>query len=176
MSDDGIEALMRAAARVTGGEALTGALLAQEGVPVALRLVLAAAALTASDKPVNKKSVTASAPAARSATYRDHAELLEQVTTVLPALVQAQIGNVGGGASVTDLARQLQEANLTIQKERETRQRVELQLEHVAAYARELHWRLRDDYDALIREKTEKVRHLRPHHGGAAEKPPGGDW
>ncbi|MFJ1652142.1 hypothetical protein ACIOC2_12130 [Streptomyces sp. NPDC088337] len=162
MSDDGIEALMRVASRVKGGEAFSGELLIQEGVPVALRLVLAAAVLAASDRPVNKKSVTITAPAARSATYRDHAELLEQVTTVLPALVQAQLDRAGSGVSVTDLARQLQEANRTIQKERERREEIEQQLMHVASYARELHWKLKDEYDAVIREKAEKVRHLRP--------------
>ncbi|MGI5515212.1 hypothetical protein [Streptomyces sp. CA-106131] len=167
MSDAGIEALMRAAARVKDGEAFSSDLLVQEGVPVTLRLVLAAAALAASDRPVNKKSVTTTAPAARSATYRDHAELLEQVTTVLPALVQAQLDRAGSGASVTDLARQLQEANRIIQKERELRQRAELERDHVASYARELHWKLKDEYDTIIREKSEKVRHLRP----VAERP-----
>jgi hypothetical protein len=162
VSDDGIEALMRAAARVAAGEAFNGDLLLQEGVPVALRLVLAAAVLAASDRPVNKKSVTTTAPAARSATYRDHAELLNQVTTALPALVQGQLDRADSGASVTDLARQLQEANRTIQNERERREEAERQLTHVAAYARELHWKLKDEYDAIIREKTEKVRHLRP--------------
>lgn len=162
MSDDGIEALMRVATRVQDGEAFSGELLVQEGVPVALRLVLAAAVLAASDRPVNKKSVTTTAPAARSATYRDHAELLEQVTTVLPVLVQAQLDRADSGASVTDLARQLQEANRTIQRERERREEAERQLSHVASYARELHWKLKDEYDAVIREKTEKVRHLRP--------------
>ena len=44
MSDDGIEALLRAAAPVKGGEAFSGELLVQEGVPVPLRLVLAAGA------------------------------------------------------------------------------------------------------------------------------------
>ncbi|TKA09430.1 hypothetical protein [Actinacidiphila oryziradicis] len=169
MSDDGIEALMRAASRIKGGEAFSSELLVQEGVPVALRLVLAAAVLTASDRPVNKKLVTATAPAARSATYRDHAELLEHVTTLLPTLVQAQLDRTASGASVTDLARQLQEANRIIQKERELRQKAELERDHVASYARELHWKLRDEYDAIIREKTEKVRHLRPLPGGMTD-------
>ncbi|MEU7384994.1 hypothetical protein AB0A91_34550 [Streptomyces sp. NPDC042207] len=162
MRDDGIEALMRAASRVKDGETFSGELLVQEGVPVSLRLVLAAAVLAASDRPVNKKSVTTTAPAARSATYRDHAELLDQVTTVLPTFVQAQLDRAGSGASVTDLARQLQEANRTIQEERERREEAERQLTHVSSYARELHWKLKDEYDAIIKEKIEKVRHLRP--------------
>jgi hypothetical protein len=97
----------RAAARVADGETRTTDLLGEEGVPVALRPVLAAAVLTAADRPVTKRSVTAIAPAARSATYRDHAELLNQVTTCMPALVQAQPELAGAQVSVAELAEQL---------------------------------------------------------------------
>lgn len=161
MSDPGIDALMQAAARVTAGEELTGELLGEESVPVPLRLVLAAAVLAASDRPVTKKAVTATAPAARSATYRDHAQLLEQVTAYLPALVQAQLETADTGVSVTDLSRQLQHANATIAEERRKREEAERRLEHVASYARELQWQLKPEFDALVREKVEKVRPLR---------------
>ena len=161
MSDPGIDALIRAAGRVAAGEKLTGELLGEEAVPVPLRLVLAAAVLAASDRPVTKKAVTATAPAARSATYRDHAQLLDQVTAQLPALVQAQLEAAGTGASVTDLSRQLQQANATIAEERRKREEAELVLEHVASYARELQWQLKPEFDALLREKAEKVRPLR---------------
>ena len=76
---DAILALMRVARRVNDGETLTTDLMGEEGVPVDLRLVVAAVALTAADLPVNKKSIISSAPAARSAAYRDHSELLEEV-------------------------------------------------------------------------------------------------
>jgi chromosome segregation ATPase len=161
VSDDGISALMRVATRVAGGETLTTELLGEEGVPVTLRLVLAAAVLTAADRPVTKKSVTTVAPAARSATYRDHADLLNQVTTCLPALVQAQLALAGAQVSVAELAKQLQDAYRSVERERRRREEAERQLQHVASYARELHWRLKAEYDAIIREKAEKVRPLR---------------
>lgn len=161
MNDPGLDALVRAAARVAAGEKLTGELLGEEAVPVPLRLVLAAAVLAASDRRVTKKAVTAIAPAARSASYRDHAQLLDQVTAHLPALVQAQLETAGTGASVTDLARQLQHANDTIAEERRKREEAELRLQHVASYARELQWQLKPHFDAVVREKAEKVRPLR---------------
>ena len=161
MSDDGISALMRAAARVASGDPLTNDLLADEGVPVSLRLVLAAAVLVAADRPISKKAVTAVAPAARSATYRDHAALLEAVTDELPALVRAQLGKAGAPIGASELARQLQEANKIIAAERKRREQAERQLQHMASYARELHWRLKPEFDAIVRERTDKVRPLR---------------
>jgi hypothetical protein len=162
VSDIGIDALVRAATRVAAGEPLTGDLLKQEAVPVSLRLVLATAVLAAADRPVNKHAVTDLAPAARSAVYRDHAELLDQVTAHLPAFVQAQLLTAAPGVSVTDLARQLQQANATIAEERIKREEAELRLLHVASYARELQWQLKPEFDAIVREKAEKVRQLRP--------------
>jgi hypothetical protein len=159
---DDIAAFLRAAGRVAAGEDLTGELLGEEGVPVALRLLLAAAVLAAADRPVTKKSITTVAPAARSASYRDHAEILEEVCSHVPALVQAQLRVAADGPSVTDLSRQLQDAHRRIESERARRQEAESQLQHVISYARELHWKLKGEYDAIIREKTEKVRPLRP--------------
>lgn len=162
MIDDDIAALMRAAARVASGEPLTTDLLGSEGVPVALRLVLAGAALTAADRPVNKKSVTTAAPAARSATYRDHAQLLDQVVSSLPALVQAQLSLVGAQVTAADLSAQLATAHRVIAEERALRKKAEDDLAQVAAYARELHWKLKPEHDEMLRERREKVRPLRP--------------
>ena len=58
-----IAKLLDAAARVQTGEALTTELLADAGVPVDLRLLVAATALAAADQPVTKLSMTTSAPA-----------------------------------------------------------------------------------------------------------------
>lgn len=172
MSDDGIAALMRVATRVAAGQRLTTHLMGEEGVPAALRLVLAAVALTAADRAVNKKSIAAAAPAARSATYRDHAELLEQVKTLIPALVQAQLGLVGTHVSASELARQLENANNIIHDERQLRETAEKRLGEIASYARELHWKLKPEYEATLRERIEKVRPLRSLPAADADIPP----
>lgn len=161
MNDESIQALMRASRRVAAGEPLSNDLLVSEGVPVALRLVVAATALTAADRPVNKKSVTTASPAARSAVYREHAGLLDDVVEVLPALVQAQLKLVGSQVTAADLSAQLARANEVIATERELRRQAEEDLAHVAAYARELHWKLKPAHDEMLRERREKVRPLR---------------
>jgi hypothetical protein len=162
VKDEGVIALLRAAQRIADGEALSAALLSEEGVPVSLRLVIAAVALVGADRPVNKKTITTIAPASRSATYRDHAELLDQVKTVLPALVQAQLSMTGSGRSATELARQLEEAHASIRRERGRRILAEREAQHAASYAAELHLRLEPEFDAIVREREAKVRLLRP--------------
>ncbi len=161
MNDEGVVALMRAATRMADGESFSGDLLGAEGVPVALRLVVAAAVLAAADRPLTKKSVTSIAPAARSATYRDHAELLDQVTRLMPHFVRTQLESVKAGPSVTEMAKQLQEAHRTIDRERRRREEAEQVLKQFASYAAELHWRLKADYDANLKERADKVRPLR---------------
>lgn len=170
MTSDDIAALVRVAARIERGEELTSDLMGQEGVPVALRLVIAAVTLAAADMPVNKKSITTIAPAARSATYRDHAGLLDQAKAVVPALVQAQLGLAGTKVSAADLARQLEATHATIEKERRLREEAEERLKHVAAYARELHWQLKPEYEARLREREEKVRYLHLVPGSPEEE------
>jgi hypothetical protein len=158
---DAILALMRVARRVNDGETLTTDLMGEEGVPVDLRLVVAAVALTAADLPVNKKSIISSAPAARSAAYRDHSELLEEVMEVLPALVQATLRLAGTKVTAVELSLQLEEANRVVGRERLRREEAEMRLEQVASYARELHWQLKPEREALLREREQKVRPLR---------------
>ena len=169
MNDDDLQALLRAARRVADGEPLTSELMGQEGVPVSLRLVVAVVALTAADQAVSKTAILTAAPAARSATYRDHAGLLEEARTALPALVRAQLGLVGREVSAADLAEQLQDAHRTIRDERARRERAEADLAQVAAYARELHWQLKPEREELLRERAEKVRTLRPVEPTEAE-------
>lgn len=117
MSDADLEDLLRAALRVSEGEALTPGLMGEEGVPVALRLVAAVAVLSAADQPVTKSAILTAAPAARSATYRDHAELLEAATVGLPAVVRAELDLVGVKITAAELSSQLQAANRTIHYE-----------------------------------------------------------
>lgn len=157
-----IAKLLDAAARVQAGEALTTELLADAGVPVDLRLLVAATALAAADQPVTKLSMTTSAPAARSAAYRDHSDLMAKLKDLMPALVHAQLESVRREVSATQLAADLEKANNTIAEERARREAAELELESAANYARELHWLLKPEYEAALRERTEKVRPLRP--------------
>ena len=70
MTEDDVAAVVQVARRIHEGEEWSGELMAQESVPVALRLLMAAVALSAAERPVNKKSITAAAPAARSARSR----------------------------------------------------------------------------------------------------------
>lgn len=157
-----IAKLLDAAARVQAGEALTTELLADAGVPVDLRLLVAATALAAADQPVTKLSMTTSAPAARSAAYRDHSDLMAKLKDLIPVLVHAQLESVRREVSVTQLAADLEKANNTIAEERARREAAELELESATNYARELHWQLKPEYEAALRERTEKVRPLRP--------------
>lgn len=161
MTDD-VQAVIRVARRVSGGAPLTSQLMGEEGVAVPLRILLAAAVLTAADQPVSKKAITTVAPAARSAAYREHAELLDQVKAALPALIQAQLELAGNQVTAAKLAQQLENANRIIETERQRRKEAEAELAHVISYARELHWQLRPEHEQLLRERTEKVRHLRP--------------
>jgi hypothetical protein len=163
MTDDGIDALLRVARHVAAGEELTGELMATEKVPARLRLLLAAAVLVAADRPASKKAIVEAAPAAWSATYRNHAELLEDIKTLLPALVTAQLAAGGRPApTAADLRAQLDEAHASIERERARRAEAEEQLRHVAQYAHELHQRLKPEFDEMMREREDKVRQLRP--------------
>lgn len=153
--------LLDAAERVSAGESLTSELLADSGVPVDLRLLVAAAALAAADQPVTKVSMTTAAPAARSAAYRDHGPLMDRLKAVLPALVQAQLGTVRREVSVLQLSADLEKAHQIIAEERARREVAELELAHAVNYARELHWQLKPEYEAALREREEKVRPLR---------------
>jgi hypothetical protein len=160
MTDDDIAALMRVARRIADGEVFSNQLMGEEGVPVALRILVAATTLAAADHPVTKKAITSSAPAARSAAYRDHAVLLEEAKDYLPFLVQSQLDMAGDGISAVALARQLELANNTIHRERQLRDETERRLQHLVSYTRELHWQLKDERDALVRERAVKVRSL----------------
>lgn len=160
--EDGIDALLRAARRVAAGEELTGELMAAEKVPARLRLVLAAAVLVAADRPASKKAIVEAAPAAWSATYRNHAEVLDDIKTFIPALVNAQLSASDRDApTAADLRAQLDEAHASIARERGRRRKVEQQLKDVAQYAHELHQRLEPEYAETMREQRAKVRQLR---------------
>lgn len=159
---DAIGRLLSAAARVKGGDRLTTELLTEEQVPVPVRLLVAAAALAGADQPLTKKSITEAAPAARSAVYREHKDLLDALQDLLPSLVAAQLQPVVREVTVAEVTRQLELANATVEEERKLRDQAEADLAQVVAYARELHWRLKPEYDDMVRERAAKVRPLRP--------------
>jgi hypothetical protein len=159
---DGIDALLRAARRVADGEPLTGDLLTQEGVPARLRLVLAAVALTAADLPTSKRAIVDAAPAAWSATYRNHSALLDDVKTLMPSLVAAQLEALGAMPTSADLRTQLDQANASVDRERKRVQHLEEELRQLREYALQLHRKLKPEYDAMMAERRQKVRQLRP--------------
>ena len=161
-NDDGIDALIRAARRLAEGEPLTGDLLTEEKVPTRLRLVRAATALTAADLPASKRAIVDAAPAAWSATYRNHAELLEDVKTLLPVLVASQLELLGAMPTSSDLRLQLDQANASVVRERKRVEDLEEELRQLRQYALELHRKTKPEYDAMMAERRKKVRHLRP--------------
>lgn len=86
---------------------------------------------------------------------------MDRLKASLPGLVSAQLATTRREHSVADLAAQLERANCTIAEERAKCEALEVELVQVANYARELHWQLRPEYEAQLREKAEKVRPLR---------------
>ncbi|EWT05717.1 hypothetical protein N864_02845 [Intrasporangium chromatireducens Q5-1] len=162
MSADGLEELLRVAARVHSGETLTAELMAEEKVPARLRLLIAAAVLVAADRSPSKKAIIDTAPAGWSATNRNHGAFVEEVQQLLPALVNAQLNARQGAVTSADLRAQLHDAHASVQRERTRRQELEDELRHVRQYALELHRRLQPEYDAMMRERAQKVRTLRP--------------
>lgn len=161
-ADDGIDALIRAARRVSDGEPLTGGLLTAEKVPARLRLVLAAVALTAADLPTSKRAIVDAAPAAWSATYRNHAALLQDIKVLVPGLVAAQLELLGAMPTSADLRLQLDQANASVGRERKRVDYLEEELRQLREYALQLHRKIKPEYDAMMVERTEKVRQLRP--------------
>lgn len=161
MSDGGIDALLRAARRVADGEELTGDLLTEEKVPARLRLVLAATALTAANRPASKRAIVDAAPAAWSATYRNHAQLLDDIKTFIPILVANQLALAGEAPTNADLRQQLDQAHASTKRERDRREELEQELRQLRQYALELHRRLKPEFDEMMRERAQKVSHLR---------------
>lgn len=159
---DGIDALLRAARRVADGEPLTGDLLAEEKVPARLRLLLAAAVLTAADLPTSKRAIVDAAPAAWSATYRNHAALLDDIKAFVPGLIAAQLQPLAAMPTSADLRRQLDQANASVTRERKYVEQLEEELGQLREYALRLHRKLKPEYDAMMAERAEKVRQLRP--------------
>lgn len=168
---DGIDALIDVAGAVHDGTDVSADLFTSAGVGARLRLVVAATALAAAGRPVNKSTIVEAAQVARSATYRNHADLLEAARTVLPSLVTAMLGDRASPDDLHALREQLALAHASIERERQRRREVEEELDQARTYAMELHRRLKPEYDAAMRERETKVRTLRPVPN-APGKPP----
>ena len=80
---------------------------------------------------------------------------------MLPALVQATLRLAETKVTAVELSLQLEKANRVVGSERLRREEAEMRLEQVASYARELHWQLKPEREALLREREQKVRPLR---------------
>jgi hypothetical protein len=131
-------------------------------VPARLRLVLAATALTAADLPASKRAIVDAAPAAWSATYRNRAQLLEDIKTFVPGLVASQLEFLGAMPTSADLRLQLDQVNTSVDRERKRVAELEEELRQLRAHTLELHRRTKPEYDAMMAEREQKVRRLRP--------------
>ncbi|HET6483562.1 MAG TPA: hypothetical protein VFG35_26465 [Actinoplanes sp.] len=167
MSDvDSLEALHLAAAAYA--EATRGGADANElgnhlgNVPVPTRLMLAAAILAAADKPVSTVSLCQVAGVSRGSTYNHHKEAMASIRENIPVLVRAQLAALGETPSAAELFDRVRERDETIRELRAELKAARRERNAALAYARDLHERLRPEFEAIAREKQEKVRHLRP--------------
>lgn len=156
-----IEALRQLAAKVEAGEDVD---LRRElrAIPVPLRVVLGALTLAAADKPLSGKNLAAAGGFSRGSTLRDYGETVATLQKAAPHVIHAQLGEHATAASVTELARELQERDETIAELREQIAQQQRDLDAALSYARDLHEHVRADYEANARERAEKVRSLRP--------------
>ncbi|GAA2670662.1 hypothetical protein [Actinoplanes palleronii] len=135
-------------------------------IPVPTRLLLAAAILAAADKPVSIVSLCQVAGVSRGSTYNHHKEAMTSIRENIPVLVRAQLAALGETPRAAELFDQVRERDETIRELRADLKNARRERNTALAYARDLHERLRPEFDAIAREKQEKVRHLRPIRDG----------
>lgn len=131
-------------------------------VPVPMRVVLGAITLAAADQRLTGANLAAAGGFTRGSTLRDYGDLVTAVRAAAPNFVRAQLGPDVDGPSVTDLAAQLQQRNETIADLREQLHQQQQDLDVALSYARDLHERLRHEFEAIAAERASKVRMLRP--------------
>ena len=130
-------------------------------IPVPARLMLAAAILAAADKPVSIVSLCQVAGVSRGSTYNHHKEAMASIRENIPVLVRAQLAVLGETPAAAELFDQVRERDETIRELRAELKSARRERNTALAYARDLHERLRPEFEAIAREKQEKVRHLR---------------
>ncbi|BCJ42312.1 hypothetical protein GCM10010168_86890 [Actinoplanes ianthinogenes] len=167
MSDvDSLETLHLAAAayaealRDGAGPAALGEHLGD--IPVPMRLVLAAAILAAADKPVSIVSLCQVAGVSRGSAYNHHKVAMASIRENIPVLVRAQLAILGETPNAAELFDQVRERDETIRELRAELKTARRERNTALAYARDLHERLRPEFEEIARERQEKVRHLRP--------------
>jgi hypothetical protein len=150
---------------------LAGASVAEEKVnvaealrhlPVDQRALLAAVALAAADFPVNNVTVARAAGYSRGTAYRNNKEALDLVVENASLLADGLLDRAGDHQSIQVLSAKLQESNLALQRLRERVNKAERERDIAVSYARDLHQQLAPEYKAIVAEKGQKVRHLRP--------------
>lgn len=164
-TDAVIEALLQLADKAAQGEEID---LRRElrAIPVPLRVVLGALTLAAADKPLSGKNLAAAGGFSRGSTLRDYGETVAALQQAAPHIVHAQLGDLATAASVSELARQLQERDETIAELREEVAQQQRDLDVALSYARDLHEHVRAEFEANARERASKVRALRPEPDG----------
>lgn len=130
-------------------------------IPVPARLVLAAAILAAADKPVSTVNLCQVAGVSRGSAYNHHQDVMASIRESLPVLVRAQLAVLGETPSAAELFEQVRERDESIRQLRDTVATLRQDRDTALAYARDLHERLRPEFEAIAREKREKVRPLR---------------
>ncbi|GAA0456849.1 hypothetical protein Ade02nite_05840 [Paractinoplanes deccanensis] len=131
-------------------------------IPVPARLMLAAAVLAAADKPVSIVNVCQVAGVSHGSTYNNHKEAMASIRENIPVLVRAQLAVLGETPSAAELFDQVHERDETIRELRAELKAARQERNTALAYPRDLHERLRPEFEAIAREKQEKVRYLRP--------------
>lgn len=89
----------------------------------------------------------------------------------VPVLVRAQLAVVGDTPSAAQLFDQVRERDEIIRELRDKVQTLQRERNTALAYARDLHERLRPEFEAIAREQEEKVRHLRPVPAQTEDEP-----
>jgi len=135
---------------------------AMKAVPVVIRAALAAAALAASDRPVNAKSVAEIAGYSRGTAHRNNKESLDAILAGMPTLTQAMLEDAREGSTRAELHAELQRRDKKISELRQDIASLKADREVALSYARDLHQQLAPEFHGILAEKQEKVRKLRP--------------
>jgi hypothetical protein len=160
MSDvDGLETLHLAAAAYAeavrdGADSVAlGEHLGNISVPA--RLILAAAILAAADKPVSIVSLCQVAGVSRGSTYNHHKEAMTSIRENIPVLVRAQLAILGETSNAAELFDQVRERDETIRELRAELRTARRERNTALSYARDLHERLRPEFEDRPREAGE---------------------
>lgn len=162
MADDMVEELVGSLRRIGIDPDAAQVLDALRDLPVVLRATLAGVALGAADKPVNALSVSKAAGYSRGTAYRHNSEALEVVLRATPSVANALVGRTDTGHTVAGLARMLQERDGIIASLRDELRSATAERDMALSYARDLHEQLAPEYEQLVRDRSNKVRALRP--------------